>query len=204
MELVTQEIQNLKLENEVNTRFIQKFSKLGLDSLNLEDKSKILVGHIFLRTRLTEVNDPNRKYFIAVSDYYTDKKINRIYPLSCKLNIAPYKTIENPLKYWYKYLKDNYSFTKKILDETSIYQVHLQDNVVIYLICIPILTKKIKELKKTSVLHFYTDPYTGFDIKSLYKQITSENFNSLQKKFFFFYNNIKVFLKERSFLEAIN
>jgi hypothetical protein len=204
MELVTQEIQNLKLENEVNTRFIQRFSKLGLNSLNLEDKDKILVGHIFLHTRLTEVNDPNKKYYIAISDYFTEKKVNRTYPLSGKLSIAPYKTIKSPLKYWYKYLKENYSFTKKILDETNIYQVHLQDNVVIYLICIPVLTKKIKELKKTSVLHFYTNPYTGFDIKSLYKQIRSEHFNSLNKKFFFFYNNIKVFLKEKVFLEAIN
>ena len=59
-------------------------------------------------------------------------------------------------------------------------------------------------MKKTSVLHLYTDPTTGFDIENLYKQIISANFSSLNKKFYFFYNNIKVFLRERIFLEAIN
>jgi hypothetical protein len=204
MELVTQGIQKLNLENEVNTQFIQKFSKLGLKSLDLQEKEKILVGHIFLHTKLVKVRNTDKKYYIAVSEYYTEKKKNRIYPLSNKLNICQAKVLNNPLKYWYKYLKENYSFTKKILDETKIYQSHIQDNIVIYLIYTPILTKKIKEMKKTSVLHFYTDPTTGFDIENLYKQIISANFSSLNKKFYFFYNNIKVSLKERDFLEAIN
>ena len=204
MELVTQDIQHLTLQNEENTQFIQRFSKLNLDNLKLENESNILVGHIFLHTRLVKVNNPDKKYFIAVSDYYTDKKRNYIYPLSCKLNLAPEKIINNPKKYWHKYLKDNFSFTKKILDGTEIFQVHLQNNVVIYLVCVSTLTKKIKEMKKTSVLHFYTDPTTGFNIKNLYNQITSEHFNSLNKRFFFFYNNIKVFLKEKNFLQAIN
>jgi hypothetical protein len=204
MELVTQEIQNLTLQNEVNTKFIQSFSRLGLNTLNLDENNKVLVGHIFLHTKLVKVRNTDKKYYIAVSEYYTEKKRNRIYPLSNQMKLCPMKTLENPKKYWYKYLKENYSFTKKILDETKIFQAHIQDNIVIYLIYTPILTKKIKEMKKTSVLHLYTDPTTGFDIENLYKQIISANFSSLNKKFYFFYNNIKVFLRERIFLEAIN
>lgn len=204
MELVTQEIQNLTLQNEVNTKFIQSFSRLGLNTLNLDENKKVLVGHIFLHTKLVKVRNTDRKYYIAVSEYFTEKKRNRIYPLSNQLRLCPMKIVENPKKYWFKYLKENYSFTKKILDEINIYQVYLQDNIVIYLIHTPILTKKIKEMKKTDVMHFYTNPYTGFDIQNLYNQISTEKFNGLNKKFFFFYNNIKVFLRERTFLEAIH
>ena len=204
MEIVTQEIQNLTLQNEVNTKFIQKFSKLGLNSPELQEKERILVGHIFLHTKLVKVRNIDKKYYIAVSEYYTEKKKNRLYPLSNQLNICQAKILNNPLKYWYKYLKENYSFTKKLLDETKIYQAHIQDNIVIYLIYTPILTKKIKEMKKTSVLHFYTDPTTGFNIENLYKQIISANFNNLNKKFYFFYNNIKASLKEKDLLVSIN
>ncbi len=74
MELVTQEIQNLTLQNEVNTKFIQKFSKLGLNSLELQEKERILVGHIFLHTKLVKVRNTDKKYYVAVSEYYTEKK----------------------------------------------------------------------------------------------------------------------------------
>jgi hypothetical protein len=203
MELVTREIHNLSLDNTINTRFIQKFSKLNLNHLNLEENDNILMGHVFLQTSILPINNYDKQLYIAISNYFTEKKNNKLYPFSNKLILTSKKILNNPNTYWNKILKDNYSFTKKLIDKVKIYQVHLQDNIVIYLINIPTLTKKIKELKKTNVIHLYSNPNTGLDIDDLYKQVLQLSINSLNNKFYFFYNNIKVVLKERNIIEGI-
>jgi hypothetical protein len=203
MELVTQEIQNLTLKPSVNNSFIQHFSKLNLNSLKLDENKKMLVGHVFFQTKLIAVNNLNKKYYIALTNYYTEKKKSNIYPLSNKLNLLSEKTLKNPRKYYHKILKDNYSFTKTLLDKVEIYEAFQEDNIVIYLISLPHITKKIKELKFTDVIHLYTNPHTGYNLEELYKQIVSEGINGLNKKFYFFYNNIKIKINEKVLLKAI-
>ena len=61
MELVTQEIHNLSLDNTINTRFIQKFSKLNLNHLNLEENDNILMGHVFLQTSILPINNYDKQ-----------------------------------------------------------------------------------------------------------------------------------------------
>jgi hypothetical protein len=203
MELVTREIQNLTLEPPINNSFIQHFSKLNLNNLKLDENKKMLVGHVFFQTQLLAVNNLNKKYYIALTNYYTEKKKSKIYPLSNKLNLLSEKGIKNPKKYYHKILKDNYSFTKALLDKVEIYEAFLEDNIVIYLISLPHITKKIKDLKFTNSFHLYTNPNTGFNLEELYKQIANESINGLNKKFYFFYNNIKIKLSEKVLLKAI-
>jgi hypothetical protein len=203
MELVTQEIHNLTLEPSINNSFIQHFSKLNLNSLNLNENKKMLVGHVFFQTKLLAVNNLNKKYYVSLTNYYTEKKKSKIYPLSNKLNLLSDKVIKNPRKYYHKILKDNYSFTKTLLDKVKIYKTFMEDNIVIYLISLPNITKKIKDLKFTDSFHLYTNPKTGFNLEELYKQIVNEAINVLNKKFYFFYNNIKIKLNERVLLKAI-
>jgi hypothetical protein len=203
MEIVTQEIHNLKIDSHVNRSFIQSFSRLNLNNLKLDDNKKILVGHVFFQTKLVPVTNLDKKYYLAITNYFTENKKTRLYPLSNKLSLLSEKILNNPRKYWIKILKDNYSFTKALLDKVKIYQVFLEDNIVIYLISLPQITKKIKDLKKTDTIHLYTNPNTGFNLEELYKQITNTTINNLGKKFHFFYQNIKIIIKERKILEGI-
>lgn len=203
MEIVTQEIHNLKIDSHVNRSFIQSFSRLNLNNLKLADNNKILVGHVFFQTKLVPVTNLDKKYYLAITNYFTENKKTRLYPLSNKLSLLSEKILNNPRKYWLKNLKDNYSFTKALLDKVKIYQVFLEDNIVIYLISLPQITKKIKDLKKTDTIHLYTNPNTGFNLEELYKQITNTTINNLGKKFHFFYQNIKITIKERQILEGI-
>lgn len=203
MELVTQEIQNLSLDNSISNSFIQSFSRLGLNGLKLDENNKFLVGHVFFQTRLVPVKNLEKKFFLAVTDYYTEKKSSKLYPISNKLNLLSGKTIKNPKKYWNKILKENYSFTKPLLDKVQIYETYLEKNIIIYFISISHTTKKIKDLKKTEVIHLYTNPKTGFNIVELYKQVRNESINCLNKKFYFFYQNIKIKIGERNLLESV-
>tara|TARA_B110000483_G_C18072710_1_gene494714 strand:- start:387 stop:1001 length:615 start_codon:yes stop_codon:yes gene_type:complete len=203
MELVTQEIHNLKIDNSVNRSFIQDFSRLNLNTLKLDENDKILVGHVFFQMNLMNITDFEKQYFLSITNYFTEKKNTRLYPFSNKLILQPKKILNNPRKYWLKILKDNYSFTKVLLDKVKIYQVFIEDNIVIYLISLEGITKKIKELKKTETIHLYTNPNTGYNLEELYKQITTNSINNLNKKFYFFYQNIKITINEKQMLEEI-
>ena len=101
-------------------------------------------------------------------------------------------------------MKDKYSFTKTLLDNVKIYQVFFEDNIVIYLISLGGITKKIKELKKTEGIHLYNDPNTGYNLEYLYMQVINNSINMLSKKFYFFYENIKIKIKESQLLEGIS
>ena len=79
MELVTREIHNLSLDNTINTRFIQKFSKLNLNHLNLEENDNILMGHVFLQTSILPINNYDKQFYIAISNYFTEKKNNKLF-----------------------------------------------------------------------------------------------------------------------------
>ncbi len=74
MELVNQELHNLKIDSPINRSFIQSFSKLNLNSLNLQESDKILVGHVFMQTNLLRVNNFNKKYYMTITNYFTEKK----------------------------------------------------------------------------------------------------------------------------------
>ena len=204
MELVNRELHNLKIDSPINRSFIQSFSKLNLNNLNLEESDKILVGHVFMQTNLLRVNNFDKKYYMTITNYFTEKKNSRIYPLSNKLSLQSNKILNNPRKYWTKILKDKYSFTKTLLDNVKIYQVFFEDNIVIYLISLCGITKKIKELKKTEGIHLYNDPNTGYNLEYLYMQVINNSINMLSKKFYFFYENIKIKIKESQLLEGIS
>ena len=55
----------------------------------------------------------------------------------------------------------------------------------------------------TRVLHSYSDPYNVNEIEQLYPQIVMSRLSSLNKRFFFFYDNIKISIKEKNILEKI-
>ena len=64
MELLTQEIYNLKIKPTDNG-FIQSFSQLKLSNLNLKSEKNILVGFLLFRTNVVPVNNYDKKYYIV-------------------------------------------------------------------------------------------------------------------------------------------
>ena len=103
-----------------------------------------------------------------------------------------------------KILRTKFDMTKTEIDKCQIFEVYNCNNVKIYGVNISKINKKHKNMKITRVLHMYSDPYINKDVISLYPQVISTNFNSLKKRFFFFYKNIKVNLKEKYILEQVN
>ncbi len=55
--------------------------------------------------------------------------------------------------------------------------------------------KNIK-VKKTKVFHFYKDPNITDEIKDIYQNVLNTDMNRLSNRFYFFYNNIKMAIKE--------
>ena len=203
MERLTQDIHNLKIIPTKNPSFIQKFSQLNLQNLSLEEDDNILVGCLFFHTNVKEVINLQKKYFLALTTYFTENKYNKIYPLYSNLHLEKRKNLKNPQSYFKKILKENYRISKLNLENSHIFEVYNTNGIIIYGINIPIQKKKVKELKQTKIFHFYKDPYSNKNIQELYTQILSTNMNFLDRKFYFFYNNIKVTIKEKIFLEKI-
>tara|TARA_B100000795_G_C22613235_1_gene365926 strand:- start:136 stop:744 length:609 start_codon:yes stop_codon:yes gene_type:complete len=201
MEQLSDEIHNLTISTGKN--FIQKFSQMNLKKLNLEDDHNILVGHLIFHTNVYNVTNLKKKYFLALTTYFTEKKNNMIYPLSSNLILVKKTSLNKPLKYFNKILKEKYSFTKSNIENVTIFEVYNKDGIIIYGINIPILKKKVKELKNTRIIHLYKDPYTTHSLKELYIQVLSNHMNSLDRRFYFFYNNIKITIKEKLFLEKL-
>ena len=199
MELLTQEIYNLKIKPSDND-FIHSFSKLELSNLNLKPEKNILVGFLLFRTNFLPINNYDKKLYIATTTYLTDKKYKMIYPLSIDMDLVTEKDSMKPEKI----LKRKFEMTKTEIDKSQIFEVYNCNNVKIFGVNISKINKKQKTMKLTKVLHMYSDPYITQDVVSLYPQVISTNFNSLSKRFFFFYKNIKVNLKEKYILEQMN
>ena len=199
MELLSEEIFNLKLKPNSND-FIQKFSELNLDNLELEDD--LLIGQIYFTTNIYPVKDPGKTYFMAVTSYITEKNYKLLYPLNVNLKKLPTKVSKNPKKYYSKLLKENYGFSKKNTDLVNVYEIYNYNKVIIYGVSVPCL-KGLKELKVSKCLHFYTDPNFVSDLRELYSQVLITKLNGLKKRFNFMYNNIRITIKEKHIIEKI-
>lgn len=199
MELLSDEIFNLKIKPNGND-FIQKFSELSLD--NLELQQEVLIGQIYFTTHIQPVINPTKQYFIAVTTYVTEKNFKMLFPFNINLKKEPKKVIKNTKKYYSKVLKENYGFTKKNTEEIQIYEFYNHNNIIIYGVNVPCL-KGLKELKVTKCLHFYSDPGFVSDLKELYSQVLVTKLNGLKKRFNFMYDNIRVSLKEKHLIERI-
>ena len=126
-----------------------------------------------------------KSLFMAVITYLTDKKYIhpfQYFDVTRKLSQKPEKIF-----------KTKYNLTKQELDKCQLFEIYNLDNIKIYAVNIPKISKKLKEMKLTKVIHMYSDPYT----KS-YTTLSTNIIHKvvLNKRFFFFYNNIKVNLKE--------
>lgn len=199
MELLTKEIYNLRLNPEDNG-FIYNFSRLELSNLNLKPEKKVLVGFLIFNSYILPVNNCKKSLFMAVTTYLTDKKYKYIYPFSINMDVVTEKLSQKPEKIF----KTKYNLTKQELDKIQLFEIYNLDNIKIYAVNVPKISKKLKEMKLTKVIHMYSDPFIQKDVTQLYPQILSTNFSGLNKRFFFFYNNIKVSLKEKHILERIN
>ena len=195
MELLSKEVFDLKISPK-NDEYIHQFSKLSLDNLNLKSNKKNLVGFLFFKTEIVPINNYNKQFYLAVTKYFTENNYKYIYPLNINLNLDSSQNIS-------KLLKKKFDFTKKEFDKCKIFKIYEFDNICIYAINIPKIFKKIKELKITRVLHSYSDPYNVNEIEQLYPQIVMSRLSSLNKRFFFFYDNIKISIKEKNILEKI-
>ena len=198
MELLNEEIHNLRISPREDD-YIYRFSKLQLDNLELQSNKKIIVGfHIFKTTPLP-INNYDKKYYITVTDYLTEKKFKHIYPFNNTMDIATARSIKNPSKLF----KEKYDLTKKEASSCKIFEVYNSKNVVIFGVNIPRIFKKLKNMKITKTLHMYSNPYCDKNIESIYSDIVSTKFSGLNKRFFFFYDNIKISLKEKHIMERI-
>ena len=207
MERLSDEIYKLKISKSVNPEFIQDFSKINLNDLNLKEDDTILVGQVIFHTHICYVNNYKKKYFMSITNYFTEKTSTSIYPLQSKLNLVKSKVKDNPKKYFSKILKDQYGYVKINLETVQIFEIFNQNNVVIYAINIPTVKKKLKELKITKKIHLYTNPYlkelSTPILSNLFTQVLSTSINLLDRRFYFFYNKIKIAIKERIILEKI-
>lgn len=199
MELLSEEIFNLKLKPNSND-FIQKFSELSLDNLGLEQE--VLIGQIYFTTHIQPVINPEKKYFIAVTSYVTEKNFKMLFPFNVNLKKKSTKATQNPKKYYSKILRENYGFTKKNTEEIQIFEFYNHNNIIIYGVNVPCL-KKLRDLKVTKCLHFYSEPEFTTDLKELYSQVLVTKLNGLKKRFNFMYDNIRISLKEKHIIERI-
>jgi hypothetical protein len=207
MERLSNEIYKLQISKSLTPEIIQEFSKINLNTLNLKEDENILVGQLFFHTHICSVNNYKKKYFMSITNYFTGKVKTPIYPLQSNLNLVKSKVKDNPKKYFRKMLKDQYGYLKINLETMQIFEIFNQNNVVIYAINIPTVKKKLKELKITKMIHLYTNPYlkelSKPVLSNLFSQVLSISVNSLDRRFYFFYNKIKIAIKERHILEKI-
>lgn len=199
MELLTEEIYNLKIDKSDND-YIHKFSQLRLNELDLEPQKNCLVGFLFFKTSILPVKDYNKKYFMTVTNYFTEHKYKIIYPFYNSLELTSTKNSKNPKKL----IKTKYGLKNSEIDKINLYEVYNVNNIIIYAVNTPKLFKFMKEMKHHKAIHLYSDPNSNQEIESVYSDIISTGFNRLNKRFFFFYNNIKISLKEKHILERIN
>ena len=199
MELLTEEIYNLKIDKSDND-YIHKFSQLRLNELDLEPQKNCLVGFLFFKTSILPINNYDKKYFMTVTNYFTEHKYKIIYPFYNSLELTNAKNSKNPKKL----IKSKYELKKSDLDKIKIYEVYNVNNIIIYAVNTTKLFKFLKDMKNHKAIHLYSDPNANQKIESIYSDIITTNFNQLNKRFFFFYNNIKISLKEKHILERIN
>ena len=134
---------------------------------------------------------------MTVTNYFTEKNYKQIYPFNSTLTLTTLKATKNPMKIF----KEKYGLTKTDISKCQIYEVYNSKNVFIYSVNIPKIFKNMKKMKITKNIHIYSNPYGEKTIENMYQDIVSTKFSSLNKRFFFFYENIKINLKENIFLK---
>ena len=139
MELLTKEIYNLRLNPEDND-FIYSFSRLELSNLNLKPEKKVLVGFLIFNTYILPVNDFGKSLFMAVTTYLTDKNISTS-TFSINMDVVTEKLSQKPEKIF----KTKYNLTKQELDKCQLFEIYNLDNIKIYAVNIPKISKKLKE-----------------------------------------------------------
>lgn len=203
MELLSHDLIKLQIDNTISNDFIQKFSKLELNNLNLDQNKKILIGHIFIKTNIVPINNYSKELFMSSTSYITEKNFKLVYPLNSNMELVSSNSLKNPLKYFAKIFKEKYGFTKKFLDNMKVTEIYNYNNIIIYAINISSI-QKFKKHKITNTIHLYTDPERNDSLTELYSQIIEPGRNNLSKRFYFFYENLKVSIKERHILERIS
>ena len=198
MELLSEEIYNLRISPREDD-FIYRFSKINLDELDLETNKNILVGFHIFKTNILPIKNLDKKYYMTVTNYFTEKNYKQIYPFNSTLTLTTLKATKNPMKIF----KEKYGLTKTDISKCQIYEVYNSKNVIIYSVNIPKIFKNMKKMKITKNIHIYSNPYGEKTIENMYQDIVSTKFSSLNKRFFFFYENIKINLKEKHILERI-
>jgi hypothetical protein len=198
MELLSDEIYNLRISPSQDD-YIYKFSKLNLDELELESNKKVLVGFHIFRTNMLPIENYDKRYYIAVTNYFTEKNYKHIYPFHNTLSLTTLKATKNPMKLF----KEKYELTKTDISKCQIYEVFNSQNIIIYSVNIPKIFKNIKKMKITKNIHLYSNPFGEKTIENIYQDIISTKFSTLNKRFFFFHDNVKISLKEKHILERI-
>ena len=198
MELISDELKKLKISKHNPESFIQKFSELTLDKMDLDEQNNILFGVIIFGTKKIKINNFNKKYYMIVTNYYTEHKFKNIYPLSIDLNLINKNKLNNKDSYIKDYLIKKFKYT---LDYTE-FEILNNKNVVILGININKNLPETKKIKKTRIIHFYKNPEIIDNNIDLYKQVIQTDFNKLKKKFYFFYKKIKVCLREENIIKS--
>ena len=198
MELLSEEIYNLRISPREDD-FIYRFSKINLDELNLETNKNTLVGFHIFRTNILPIKNYDKRYYMAVTNYLTERNYKQIYPFNNSLTLTTLKAAKNPMKLF----KEKYGLTKTDISKCQIFEVYNSKNVIIYSVNIPKIFKNMRKMKITKNIHLYSNPFGEKTIVDVYQDIVSTKFSSLNKRFFFFYDNLKISLKEKHILERI-
>ncbi len=88
MELISAKIKKLKISKYNPNEFIQRFSQLNIEKLELDTEENVLFGFLIFKTDKFKINNYNKKYYLLSTSYYTENKYKNIYPLSVNLNLV--------------------------------------------------------------------------------------------------------------------
>lgn len=191
MELISAKIKKLQISEYNPDEIIQRFSKLNIKKLELEKEENILLGILIFKTKKFKINNYNKKYYLVSTNYYTDNIYTNIYPLSVNLNLVKSNELNKMDSYLKILLKKKFKYNLGF----NYFEIYKKKNINIIGININKDLKNIK-VKKTKIFHFYKDPNITDKIKDIYQNILNTNMNSLSNRFYFFYKNIKMAIKE--------
>ena len=77
------------------------FLKLRLDELDLETNKNILVGFHIFKTNILPIRNYDKKYYMTVTNYFTEKNYKQIYPFNY-VELTTLKATKNPMKIFKK------------------------------------------------------------------------------------------------------